>query len=429
MGNNSAKSFLKWPVISLLILMAGNPLLQAQFHEFPYKTSIYDFINYDSNQVEFFGETGNFSTFYNKLDSVINFGKGQINIVIIGGSHIQADIYSGQVRNRFQSFYGGQNAGMGLLFPYRLARTNTPFGYHFDYEGQWETCRNVEKNKICRLGLAGIMAVTKDSVSKLILKIEPENPIPYQMEGIKVLHRTDSFSFKIQNDLNLYKSIEINKDLGYTEILFRHPVDSFSLEIVKTDSIQTAFELYGFLPINRNNGVVLHNIGINGAATSSFLACELMEPQLALIQPDLVIFGLGINDAYGRRFDEGAFERNYNSLIEMIKRINPQAAILLATNNDSYLYKRYINRNGLIVQETMKQLSHNHNVAVWDMFEIMGGLNSIQKWKKTGLAKYDMVHFTREGYILLGDLLFDAIIKSWGEYLYSHQIPNQKSIQ
>ncbi len=429
MGNKSVKSFQLWLLFLWMTISMGGSILNAQFHEFPYTTSIYDFINYDSNQVEFFGDTGNFLSLYDKLDSVINFGKGQINIVVIGGSHIQADIYSGQLRNRFQSFYGGQNGGMGLIFPYRLARTNTPYGYHFDYTGQWETCRNVEKNKICRLGMAGIMAVTKDSLSSLTLKMEPENPIPYKLGGIKVLHRTDSLSFRIKFDSAVYKSLYINKEKSFTEIIFRYPVDSFRLEIVQTDSLQTAFELYGFVPINQSNGIILHNIGINGAATSSFLRCELMESQLALIQPDLVIFGLGINDAYGRRFDEQTFERNYDSLIQMVNRVNPNAAILLTTNNDSYLYKRYINRNGLLVQETMKQLSQNHNIGLWDMFEIMGGLNSIQKWKKTGLAKYDMVHFTREGYILLGDLLFDALIKSWGEYLYSKQIPNQKSIQ
>jgi lysophospholipase L1-like esterase len=46
--------------------------------------------------------------------------------------------------------------------------------------------------------------------------------------------------------------------------------------------------------------------------------------------------------------------------------------------------------------------------AVWDQFEIMGGLKSMYKWMQAGLAKKDRVHFTNAGYNLMGDLFFNA---------------------
>ena len=43
----------------------------------------------------------------------------------------------------------------------------------------------------------------------------------------------------------------------------------------------------------------------------------------------------------------------------------------------------------------------------------MGGLNSIVLWEKYNLAQRDKIHFTREGYLLMGDLFFTALIQNF----------------
>jgi len=44
---------------------------------------------------------------------------------------------------------------------------------------------------------------------------------------------------------------------------------------------------------------------------------------------------------------------------------------------------------------------------------LMGGYKSMLKWQKAGLANKDRVHFTNKGYVLLGDLMFEALMKSY----------------
>ena len=81
-------------------------------------------------------------------------------------------------------------------------------------------------------------------------------------------------------------------------------------------------------------------------------------------------------------------------------------------------YKRYeVNTNGLIVEEAFMEMGRQYNAAVWDQFDIMGGLKSMQDWEKAGLAKKDKVHFTNEGYKLLGDLLYNALITKYIEHV------------
>ena len=69
--------------------------------------------------------------------------------------------------------------------------------------------------------------------------------------------------------------------------------------------------------------------------------------------------------------------------------------------------------------EIMK-LSGKYGCAVWDFYSVMGGLNSVSLWYKEDLVKNDKIHFTREGYILKADLLFNAIMKSYDNYLIHH---------
>ncbi|MCK5846458.1 MAG: hypothetical protein KAG84_03395 [Bacteroidales bacterium] len=404
--------------IVVLVLMMVMPYIGfSQYMQYPFEQSYYSMIRYDSNKLKIEGESTNFNTFNAKLAKLVSDGEGRINIVQYGGSHIQADVFSGESRIRFQSFEGGQNGGRGFVFPYRLAHTNTPYGYYFRYSGKWESCRNTQKKKNCNMGMAGISATTFDSLSSLTLLIEPNNDIDYNFNSIKIYHNTDSSSFEIMIDSNLWSTKKLFREEGYTEFHLKKYTDSLNINFVQLDSSQTHFQLFGMNIVNEYPGIVYHNMGINGAATSSFLRSNRMTKDLKSIKPDMVIFGIGINDAYGKNFHQNKFEKNYDSLVARVLEANPNCAIIFATNNDSYYRKRYVNRNGITVQESMYKLAKKHNAAVWDMFEIMGGLNSVVLWQRAHLSKRDKVHFTRTGYILLGDLLFEAIIENYGDYL------------
>ncbi len=421
-------------IIILLISLAQ--FSHAQYSEYPFPISHYDFVQYDSSRLEYPGNDDAMDAFYAKLSTLILEGKGQVNIVQIGGSHIQADVMSGQMRKRFQSFQGDQNAGRGFVFPYRLAHTNTPYGYHFERSGNWTSCRNVEKKRICSFGMGGITAYTEDSISSLAICFEPENDIKYHFNRIKIYYEISPTSFIIQLDSGLVKSQRTDSIAGYTEYQLTHYIDSLGMRFIKTDSTQTSFQLYGMNLETDEAGVILHNLGINGAAVPSFLRCELLSQQLATIKPDLVILGLGINDAYGKNFSQRDYERNYDKLVKEIRKANPNVSIIYTTNNDSYIRRRYLNRNGIKVQESMKRLAKKQDAVVWDMFEVMGGLNSIVVWQHYGLAKKDRIHFTRPGYILMGDLIFDSIIRDFGKYLSKQNkaetealLLNQNSVQ
>lgn len=398
-------------VFGLLLFLNSS----AQSDPYLYHVNQYNFIRYDLNGLHHFGDDGYSSNFYDKLEKLVRTGEGKINIVQIGGSHIQAGTFSGQIRSRLQQMNGEMNAGWGFMFPYRIARTNSPYGYYIRYNGAWQTCRNVETRKSCILGVGGIAATTNSTKAELTILLEDENELDYSFNKIRVFYENRDSNYTVSVDSSIVKSVVRTDE--YFDFELNSHVDSLNLVIQKAESAEGSFTLFGITSESAPNGFVYHSIGINGAQVPSFNRCYLFEKQLAVLKPDLVILGLGINDAYGKRFSQNDYEANYGELIASIRKAAPQTAIIFTTNNDSYLYRRYVNKNGEKVEQSMLKMAEEYKTGVWDMYEVMGGLNSVVLWEKNGLAQRDKIHFTREGYLLLGDLFFNALMNNFEKYV------------
>ena len=68
----------------------------------------YPFIDFKQNYFQFPAENNpNWSHFYNNLDSMIYFKDRKLQFYHIGGSHIQADIYTHDFRSFIQSNWPG----------------------------------------------------------------------------------------------------------------------------------------------------------------------------------------------------------------------------------------------------------------------------------------------------------------------------------
>jgi hypothetical protein len=119
------------------------------------------------------------------------------------------------------------------------------------------------------------------------------------------------------------------------------------------------------------------------------------------------------------QFNEASYREDYEKLLDSIRSVAPEAAILLTVPNDSYLRKRYVNPNTAKIRQIIFEMARSGSYGVWDFYTIMGGLNSVKSWYSYGLMNADHIHFNKPGYLLKGDLFFDAFMNSWGENLQS----------
>ncbi len=140
--------------------------------------SKYDFIDTSLNTIQFPKGSASFEPFFNKLDTLVFENRGTVRILHIGGSHLQADVISGRIREHLIKEYPGASAGRGFLFPYSAARTNTPASYASSYKGIWDKNKNVQKEITKPLGLLGIAISTSDPRAEITLLLDKYNTEP-----------------------------------------------------------------------------------------------------------------------------------------------------------------------------------------------------------------------------------------------------------
>jgi len=389
----------------------------------PAHMDIYPFINYNADTLYIsqsvtqgaLENKGLMYYFISKFDSVVTHKSGNINIVHIGGSHVQAGTFPHTVRQEFLKAYPDLQASRGMVFPYAAApKCNNPTDYRTRSVGKFGLVRNVYKEHTKPLGITGIAVYTLDSVSEV--RIVPRDTLTkFKTTKITLLgYCVEDSAFipvlKVGYESYLPTAIIPEKrEFVYENICV---TDSFVFSLVTKDS--ASFTITGILLENENPGITYHSIGVNGASVNAFLRCEHFEEEIALLAPDMVIFGLGINDASETDFTPATFKENYLKLVSQFRKVNPNCFFVFITNNDSYkkVGKKYVvNINALEVRKVMYELADETRGAVFDQFEIMGGLHSMEKWRLAKLAQNDRLHFTKEGYELMGKLLFNALFR------------------
>jgi len=375
-----------------------------------------NFVNKKENYIRFFDDKANLNTFYKKLDTLLVAKKGKVRILQMGGSHIQAEIWPDQMRKYFLQLSPNINGGRGFVFPFKMAHTWSSKNHQISYTGTWKSYKSSIKKQQSKWGLSGITIETTDSISSFQIGYRSDRLTNYKFNRIKIFHDVDStsFSLKLLSDTPL-QVIE-NKTIGYTEFVLNTAQDTLSIEIQKTNKNQTHFRLYGLSLESDNPGVVYTSAGVNGAKTSSFLRNELLSRQLEVVNPDLVIFCIGINDAYYSDFCSACFEENYDVLVAKMKAVNPDVDIIFVTNNDSFYKRKYPNKRGVVARDVILKLAKKHQSGLWDLFEIMGGLGAVQMWENRGYAKADKLHFTDKGYRLIGNLMFEALMNDYQKH-------------
>ncbi len=380
-----------------------------------------DFARFDKNRIEFQGDSSAFGRLFYKMDSVLFLGKGNLRIMHIGGSHVQAGTLTRQLRNDLLSLRPALDGGRGLVFPFSAAHTNNPSSFTTSYEGSWKVTKNVQREPDRRLGLTGISLSASDDKASVMVTTVARDPRPsdqtFRFDEVKVLGYSSAG-----------ERIPVVV-LAKGDTLQGCRVDScwsFCLPAL-TDSVRIAtkghgeFTLTGIFLDNPFSGISVTGVGVNGASLGSYAKCPDLENDLRQVNPDLVIFAIGINDATATNFSVEDFVARYKVLVSQIRSVNPDCALLFVSNNDSFRRIRrkgyVVNSNGKLAEQGFLRLGKDCDAGVWDLFDIMGGLGSMKKWEEAGLAKRDKIHFTEQGYNLVGNLLFNALMDKYMNHL------------
>jgi lysophospholipase L1-like esterase len=380
--------------------------------------STYPFVDYTKNNYAFYSrKSSNFEHLYKKMRKLIDDKEGKVNMYHIGGSHLQADIYTNDVREYMQERWQDIPGERGWVFPFDLAKTNNPGNYEFSSPNVWTPYRclpHKPKKYHFDYGLLGAGVTCDDTVITVIFNYDRTTSKP-PFNHVRIFHNKGEFPYWMHfgDDELLVTKSKHNPELGCTDVYFADAIDSINVQFRYKGNHAPELEIYGFLLMNDDPGVSYTSIGINGAGLYTYLDNIRFEEQLKTYPPDFFAFSVGTNDGnvpYSD-FKPQVYKRNLEKMMEMVLRANPNCALLLTVPNDSYYRRRYLNRNIARERDMIIELAEEYDMAVWDLYGVMGELGSSKTWKLNRLMRSDLIHFTHEGYHFKGDLYIDAFLK------------------
>ncbi len=376
-------------------------------------------VRYNDNRIYVPAQQTAMKRFHGAMDKLIQNRTHKINIVHFGDSHIQADFFSGQMRMHFNDEKLLGNGGRGYFFPCSMASTSNPHNISVNYKGIWAGCRNVEQAKSCSWGLSGMTSTTQSADAQFTIDPNKLSTHKYPITRVKVYYQVNnksSYYVKILTPEGVIYPTRLDAD-GFAEFTLPSSQINVTFALEKRFEYQNFFTLEGISLENDFAGVQYTAVGVNSATVLSFLKTPKFESHLHSLAPDLVIVSLGTNDAYTFNFDAISYKTNLARLVKRIKNAFPASSIMITTPGDCALPGGKINTSNLSAVRMIMEVANEQNCAVWDIFNIMGGLGSVTKWLSLGLSAPDRVHLSGKGYLLQGDLMYDALMINYGDYV------------
>lgn len=421
------------------------------------------------------------NSFLEELLVLYTTNKGRIRITHIGDSHIQAGFFQSKARKDLQNIFG--NAGLGFTFPHRLASSNGISELRYTSSIPWESKRNIHASEKDFVGLSGFSLQTNLRDFAIALEIRDEayafntlrvfTPNQSPMFSLAQANREVKFeSNRIERKVHTIKSGEalsiIARNYGvsvaaikqannlrsdairagaklsipvktnkpepidksdFSLLSFKDNSNSFiynspelqsAIWILPNDGIDT-YSLNGISLERDNSGLIYDGIGVNGARFADYNKTKMFFEQLKELDSDLLVISLGTNESFDK-LEKESYLADLKSFVSNLRELLPEVSILFTTPPPSLVGRSAPNTFAEEYAAEIQNLAEEQNIAVWDLYQVLGGNERIRENYTNGLVARDYIHYTVKGYELAGTLFSEALLQAL--YHYSNNSRN-----
>ena len=176
-------------------------------------------------------------------------------------------------------------------------------------------------------------------------------------------------------------------------------------------------DIYG-ISFESKSGLYLDNVAMRGNSGTVFrkmdrtLLTEMVQEQ----NVGLYILQYGGNVVPYLKDSVGVekYGKWFESQVKLLKQIAPQASILMIGPSDmsERIDGEMTTRPWVVeVNDAMREVAFRNGAAYWDLFQVMGGKNSMVTWVESDppLAASDYTHFTPRGARQVSELLVQSL--------------------
>lgn len=185
-------------------------------------------------------------------------------------------------------------------------------------------------------------------------------------------------------------------------------------------------DFYG-VSLEGERGVMVDNMGLRGSSGTFFnqINFSQLKSFYDYLNTKLIILQFGGNSLPYITTKEQA--DNYGlylkAQINIIKKLAPQASILVVGPADMSVKEGadYVTHPQLEnLRDAIKRTAFETDCAFFDMYNCMGGRNSMVTWVEQGVAAKDYIHFSSGGARKIAVLLYTSLMNDYNEYVKSH---------
>lgn len=349
------------------------------------------------------------TTFLNVLDQR-GAGRGSVRITHIGDSHIIADFWTGEMRERLQKRFG--DGGRGFVLGGEMWRSFSQRHIRHVSRGEWEVTHLKRGRDMGVFGPGGAALICSrvDCVTSIMTTPGQRSALFDQVE-VYTLGHGQGGRFRVR--INQEEVGVVNTFSPWLTVQ-RH---IFSSEIGSTDvSVETLDDLkevwvFGFSLKDSRGGLIYDSIGLNGAQAQHLLknTDQALIQSLDYLQSNLFVISFGINEVFDRNYETARYRAHLDQTLKSLRKERGRARTdCLLTGPFAALRGGVPLRKLDEVYQVQRELSEKYGCAFWDARTAMGG--DLRAWQRKNFARRDGVHLSRRGYNRIAELFEESLL-------------------
>lgn len=369
--------------------------------------------------------------FFDQLKNLKKSGD-LIRVLHYGDSQIEGDRITSYIRNELQKQFGG--SGIGLFTPVLIKGTN--ISIQIKHSGSWEryTIKSIKNGTIFHKRLGALMSFGRFVPQNSVGNTMYYGDINLRKSNI-TYHRTRKFKqcrvFYGYNDGPFIAELKYkDKTLDAELIPVSRQLNTLSWDIDGAlDEITISFkgadspDIYG-IALDDHSGIAVDNIPLRGSSGTDFTKTDLafLRTMYQKLNTKLIILQFGVNLVPYITDNYSYYEKQFYKQLKTLKGLRPDISIIVIgvsdmSQNKNGQYVSYPNIEK--IRNAQKNAAFKADCAFWDMYEAMGGKNSMPAWVNAdpALARTDFTHFTWRGSTVISKMFYEAMMNDYNEYL------------
>lgn len=333
-----------------------------------------------------------------------------VRVLQFGDSHTASDDWAGELRARFQQRFGDGGPG--------FTPAGRPFLGFRRYDSKatmsrgWKSVGLLAREGDGLYGIGGVGLETKREGETLTLEAEGE------LLEFFYLKQPGGGRIQLEDQGTALDTIETDGEMGAGYYRRELPAGAHQLTARTLDG--NAVRVFGWV-LEKRRGMTWETLGVNGAQVDLLLLqqADLLKGHIARRAPSMVVLAYGTNEARRPDWTVESYRDTLRRVIGLIREAAPAASILIVGAPDQLVRSRRKlgQSEGLErILAAQREAALEFGCGFWNLRTAMGGRGSMKQWVQAGMAQGDYVHFTTQGYRLLGDALYELLTGQYGVF-------------